>query len=77
MSNAELKIDLINQITNITDTIKLQEILQLLKFQNSKSAYILNEEEKSAILEAKNQISQGAVVSNSQVQEEITSWLSK
>lgn len=48
-----------------------------LTFQNSKSVYVLNEEEKSAILDAKNQISQDAVVSNSQVQEEITSWLNK
>lgn len=77
MSNAELKIDLINQITNITDTVKLQEILQLLKFQNSKSVYILSEEEKKAILEAKNQISKGNVVSNEKVQEEICSWLNK
>jgi len=34
MSTAELKIDLINQITEITDEVYLREILQLLSFQS-------------------------------------------
>ena len=34
MSTAELQLDLINQIANIKDKVKLKELMQLLKFQN-------------------------------------------
>lgn len=46
MNTAELKLDLINHITSITDKARLKEILQQLKFQNDESIYITSEEEK-------------------------------
>jgi len=77
MSTAELKIDLINQIANITDTGRLKELLQLLDFQNDKSVYITSQEEKNAIEEARKQIENGEIISNSAVQKEISQWLNK
>ncbi|HUH74145.1 MAG TPA: hypothetical protein VLZ75_07030 [Chitinophagales bacterium] len=77
MSTAELKIDLINQITGITEKVKLEELLELIKFQNNESIYITNEDEKQAILEAQQQISNGETYSNEDVQAEIKEWLSK
>lgn len=77
MSTAELKLDLINQITSITDKVKLKELLNFIKFQADESIYITNDEEKNAIKEAKNQISNGNGISNEDVQKEITSWLEK
>ena len=77
MSTAELKIDLINQIANITDTGRLKELLQLLDFQNDKSVYITSQEEKNAIEEARKQIENGEIISNSAVQKEILQWLNK
>ena len=77
MSTAELKLDLINQITSITDKVKLKELLNFIKFQADESIYITNDEEKNAIKEAKNQISNGDGISNEDVQKEITSWLEK
>ncbi len=77
MSTAELKLDLINQITSITDKVKLKELLNFIKFQADESTYITNDEEKKAIKEAKNQISNGNGISNEDVQKEITSWLEK
>jgi hypothetical protein len=77
MSTAELKIDLINQITGITDQVKLKELLQLLKFQNDETVYVTDEDEKKAILEARNEIKNGEISSDAEVQKEISEWLNK
>lgn len=77
MNTAELKINLINQITNITDKVKLKEVLQLLNFQSDNALYITNDEEKEAVLAAKKQIEENEVYSNEDVQEEIQKWLKK
>jgi len=52
MNTAELKLDLINQITNISDKVRLKELLLQLKFQSDESIYITSENEKQAISEA-------------------------
>jgi hypothetical protein len=77
MSTAELKIDLIHQITGITEKVRLEELLDLIKFQNNESIYITNDEDKQAILEAQQQISNEEIFSNEDVQAEIKEWLSK
>ncbi|MFV0565175.1 MAG: hypothetical protein ACK5NB_04985 [Flavobacteriaceae bacterium] len=77
MSTSELKIDLINQISGITDKVRLKDILQLLKFQLDETVYITNSEEKKAITEARNQIAENKVVPNETLQEEIQKWLEK
>lgn len=77
MSTAELKIDLINQITVIKDKVRLKELLQLIKFQEDSSIYITNDEEKKEILEARNEIKNGELLSNDDVQKEIDEWLKK
>lgn len=77
MSTAELKIDLINQIVNITDKDKLKELMQLLKFQNENSVYVTNEDEKNAVSEARAKIIRGEVLTNEDVQNEIKQWLKK
>lgn len=75
MNTAEIKLDLITRITSITDKVRLEELLELLQFQSDSSAYITNEEENKAISEAKDQISDGKVFSNEEVQNEINTWL--
>lgn len=77
MSTAELKSNLISQIKNITDKARLEELLKLVVFQNEEAAYVTSQEEKEAILEARKQIENGDVLTNSDVQNEITQWLSK
>jgi len=77
MNTSELKIDIINQINLITDKIKLEELLQLLKFQNEKSVYITDDIEKKAIVEARNEVAEGKVYYNTDVQKEIDEWLNK
>ena len=75
MSTAELKLDLISQIAGLTDKVKLRELMQLLQFQNEESLYITSEEEKNAIAEARQEIAEGKVFTNEEVQIEIKEWL--
>ena len=77
MNTAELKINLINQIANMTDKVRLKELLQLLDFQKDESVYLTTSEEKEALLEAQKQIDKGEVVSHDEVQKEIMQWLNK
>jgi hypothetical protein len=75
MTTAELQNDLINQITGITDAVKLEELLQIVKFNTDKAVYILDDEEKRAVAEARAQIEVREVISNEDFQAEITKWL--
>jgi|GEM_PF-490683 len=75
MSTAALKIDLINQITGITDKARLKELLQLLHFQSDASVYITTKEEKAAIAAARRQIENGTIISNAAVQKDISQSL--
>ncbi len=77
MSISDLKLELILQISNLNDKMKLEEILELLKFQTESSIYEVSEEEELAIKEAKNQISSNNILSNSVVNEEMNEWLKK
>ena len=77
MSTAELKIDLINQITNITDSFKLNEIMQFLKLQKEESVYVTSKEDEKAILAAKKQVAEGRCLTHEDLQEEIKEWLEK
>lgn len=77
MSTAELQIDLINQIANIKDKVKLKELMQLLKFQNDNSIYVTNENEKNAVSEARMEIAKGEVLTNDEVKNEIKECLLK
>ena len=51
MSTAELKLDLITQITQITDKVKRNELMPLLKFQTEESMYNTSHEDKNEISE--------------------------
>lgn len=77
MNTAELKIDLINKITSITDEVKLREILQLLEFQADKSMFETSEEDKNAIMEAKEQIAKEETLTYEEVQKEIKKCLNR
>ncbi|WP_282630912.1 hypothetical protein [Empedobacter sedimenti] len=77
MNISDLKLELILQISNLNDKMKLEEILELLKFQTESSIYEVSEDEKLAIIEAKNQILNNNVLSNNVVNEEMNEWLKK
>ena len=53
MSTAELKLDLISQIAQISDKVKRNELMPLLKFQTEESMYNTSHEDKNEISEAR------------------------
>ena len=75
MSTAELKLDLISQIAGLTDKVNLRELMELLKFQTEESLYITSKEEKTVIAEARQEVAEGKVFTNEEVQKEIKEWL--
>ena len=77
MSISDLKLELILQISKMNDKMKLEEVLELLKFQPESSIYEISEEEKLAINKAKNEFENNNIFSNSAVNEEMNEWLKK
>lgn len=77
MSTADLKIDLITQIASMTDKVRLEELLQILKFESENSIYVTNNEEKEAISIARNQIENGEFITHDDFQKDIQKWLNK
>ena len=77
MSTAELKIDIINIIANMTDVAKLTELMELPQFQKEESVFMTTHDDKQAIAEAFSQIGEGEVLTNETVAQEISEWLNK
>jgi len=71
MSTAELKIDLINKITNIKETRIIKEIQRLLDFEMDEGDFQLNEAQESRITEALND----NILTEEQANKEIEEWL--
>ena len=77
MSTADLKIDLISQITSITDKVRLKELMQILKFESESAIYVTNNGEKEAVSVARNQIKNGESITHKDFQKDIQEWLKK
>jgi hypothetical protein len=71
MGTAELKIDIINKITNLKDVRIIEEIQKMLDFEMDKGDFILNAAQKSRILEAK----QDKVLTEEEANSDIEKWL--
>ncbi|WP_313214923.1 hypothetical protein [Soonwooa sp.] len=77
MSTADLKIDLISQITSITDKVRLKELMQILKFESESAIYVTNNNEKKAVSVARNQIKNGESITHKDFQKNLQEWLKK
>ncbi|HMR17928.1 MAG TPA: hypothetical protein PKA53_01395 [Sphingobacterium sp.] len=75
MSTAELKIDIINRITNLKDAYLVEQIQRLLDFELEDIPYSLSKEQKQRINEAREEFSQGKVLSEAQANSDIEKWL--
>ncbi len=75
MSTAELKLKVINRITNITDNNLIEQIHRLIDFELEKDVYELNEEQTQRIAEAKEEYQKGETLTNEEVIKEIEKWL--
>ncbi len=71
MGTTELKIDIINKITNLKEVRIIEEIQKMLDFEMDKGDFILNAAQKSRILEAK----QEKVLTEEEANSDIEKWL--
>ena len=75
MDIAELKRELINQIDEIEDKGRLEELMLLLQLKRGESVFSTSQEEKKAIYEARAELSAGEMVANDELQKAIQQWL--
>lgn len=77
MSTANLKIDLINKITQITETNVIKEIKRILDFELDEGIFRLSEDQKKRISGAKMEVKQKKYITDSSANKEISEWLDK
>lgn len=75
MSTAELKLKVINRITNITDNNLIEQIHRLIDFELEKDVYVLSEEQIQRIAEAREEYQKGDTLINEEAIKEIEKWL--
>ena len=71
MSTAEIKLDLINKITNLKDTRIIEEIQKFLDFELDEGIFEVSALQKERLAEAKND----TILSEDDANNEIEKWL--
>ncbi len=77
MNTANLKIDLINKITQIKESYVIEEINRMLDFESDKGIFKLTAKQKDRILEAQKEYKSGKVLSEKEANKQIQEWLTK
>jgi hypothetical protein len=77
MNVSELKVDLINKITNINNGETLKELKEFINFQSDENILKLDDETRRSITISKGQIQNKQTISNDALQSEIKQWLEK
>jgi hypothetical protein len=77
MNTANLKIDLINKITQVKDSNIIKEINRVLDFELNEGIFKLNTAQRKRIAEAKTEIRNKKILSNVAANKEISEWLDK
>ena len=77
MSATELREKLIAKIRQTKDEALLEDISNLIELQETDQIYLLSNEQKKAVEEARKQIKNGACCTDEQANKEIDQWLSE
>ena len=77
MRSANLKIDIINMITQLKESYVIEEINRLLDFELEKGIFKLTTQQQARILEAKEEYKAGKVLSENDANKKIQEWLTK
>ena len=76
MSTLELQKQLISKIQITTDQDVLESVLRLLEFETSSDeTYFLNENQKAAIVNARQQVANGQFYTDDEVDKHTEEWL--
>lgn len=73
MSTAELKLDIINRITNLKEPHIIEDIKKLLDFELDESVYQINDKQRKRLTEAKTD----KVLTEAEANDEIEKWLNE
>ena len=73
MSTAELKLDIINTITNLKESYIIEEIKKLLDFELDESTYKITDKQRKRLTEAKSD----KILSETEANNEIEQWLNE
>ncbi len=77
MPDKTLKEKLLNKLNEIDDPAILEEVSNLFELQEPDSIYKVNDEQRKAIEEAKEQIKNKQTLSDEQSDKETDEWLNK
>jgi hypothetical protein len=77
MSTAELKLDLINKISEMKEVGIIKEIKKLIDFELNEDIFELNQLQIDRITEAKEEYSNGKILSEKQANSDIEKWLNE
>jgi hypothetical protein len=73
MNTDELKLDIINRITNLKESYIIEEIQKLLDFELDKDVYQLSDEQRKRLIEAKTD----KILTEADANSEIEKWLNE
>jgi hypothetical protein len=77
MSIAELKLDLINKISQVRENYIIEELRSLIDFELSESTYATNDLQKLRIEESRLEYKNGNILTELSANSEIEEWLRK
>ncbi len=78
MSLTELKLQIINKVSSITDELILEEIYKLVSIESEMdSIYRLTDTERSAVSEGLKDVKEGRVYSSEAAESLVKEWLEK
>lgn len=79
MSSAELqlKLDVINKITELKEIRVIQEIKKLLDFELDEEVFVLSKQQENRIAEARKEYANGEISNDEEVNKEIEQWLNE
>lgn len=75
MNTSDLKLDLINRITQLKEVRIVEEIQKLLDFELDQSEYTLDESQKERIAEAREEYNRNAYLTEDEANQDIEEWL--
>ncbi|WKW46388.1 hypothetical protein P3875_11525 [Myroides sp. JBRI-B21084] len=74
-SELQLKLDIINRITELKEIRVIKEIKKLLDFELEENLYELSSEQKNRVAEARKEYKKGDYITNEEADKEIDQWL--
>lgn len=75
MGTADLKLDLINKISEMKDIGIIKEIKNLIDFELDQNVFELTQKQKDRVAEAREEYSSGKIISEKQANADIEKWL--